>query len=302
MKFLNCVLIVFLQEADLVARFEGQHYELLARLINDGRYEDAKCVLKTLGSSQDNEISGHYPLSGGYEVGEDRYPRLLLEANANYQEIYARAKYDLFLTAFARRTHPFNLMSVFKEIMNKGEVTPQSLSVLEYAKDHQLSSPANVVRYILGSFEENLTIRQQLTDWLEKYLLKLGEQEILEDRFAEQGMVILDDLDMMVREVQDKYPELAFAHQSIFAPALAEVNPERARTYFDQAKHFYETSLLERKKLSKVDLDKLEKLHGGPEYHHATNTIAAEFENLGFPIVAKDYRNKARGEYFATLW
>ena len=293
----------FLQNADLVKRFEGQHYDLLARLINDGRYEDAKCVLKTLVASQDNEISSYYPLGGGYEVGEDRYPRLLLEADANYQKIYDRARYDLYLTSFARRTHPFSLMGVFREIMNKGEVAPQSLSVLEYSKDHQLPSPASVIRTILGSFEENSAVRQQLTEWLEKYLLKLGEQEVLDERFGEQGVAILDDLEVMVKEIQDTYPELAFAHQGIFAPALFEANPERARTYFEQAKIYYNTTLSERKKLINVDLDKLERSNrNDPEYYHTNISIAAEFEKLGFPIIARDYRKKARGEYLAALW
>ena len=112
-----------------------------------------------------------------------------------------------------------------------------------------------------------------------------------------------DELDVMVKEVQDTYPELAFAHQGIFAPALAEINPERAKAYFDKARHYYEASLAERKRLSKVDLDKLERSSGSdPEYRRATNSIAAEFEKLGFPIVARDYGNKARGEYFAALW
>lgn len=293
----------FFEDADLVARFKGDHYDLLSQLIKQERYEDAKAITKTLIASQNVEIADYYPLMGGYEIGEDRYPRLVLEKEADYKEIYERAKYDLYVSSFARRTQPFDLLRIFRDVMNQGKVLPQSLNLKEYAVDHSLALPKIMIRGILGSFEENKETRKKITDWIERYLLKFDQHSELEDRFGQEGMIIIGELEDMTNEIGNEIPELAFAHQCIFAPILAESHPEKAEEYFQEGKNYYDISFSERAQLSKVNLNPdgiMSKVDR--EYASKNDAIAHTYCALGYPIIARNYRNRAQNKHLEPSW
>jgi hypothetical protein len=284
-------LLVLRVRPDLTTEFEGKHYTLLRSLIQTGRIDDAKYVLETLAMTTREGIAGSASIERDAEVNRHKFPRLLLEENASYKDIYEDAKLERYVYKLGQwaNTGGMGLGELFRRKTQKGGSAAKSYSMYQAAERMGMPPPLSIVMAVLCSPTIGTTDRSRIADWAKQYVGKALRMEF-DTHNPKELAALFDELDTMTAAVASQYPELAFAHNSHAAGIFAASNPARAEAYFKAAMQYYSVDIKQRSHLATLEVGQWDNYDWvtDPRLMHL---IAERYDELGLPQVAGQYRN-----------
>jgi hypothetical protein len=287
------------REPDLVTLFEGRHYDLLNDLLSDGRTEDAKTVLQTLSLTTNGAIRGNVSIERDCEVNTHKFPRLLLEKNAPYQEILQKAQFEYLIDDLGQNAYSGgqSFLGIIRGIFDS-EDENRPLSVTETAEAAGFPPPRAILKAVAYSMIDSEADRHAIIEGLQTYAEKLQAAEQIEDESSAEYLGALDELDAQATAIGAIYPELELAHNSTFAGRCAKTDPIRAKAYFERAMAYYQTLYAERAKLSTLPPREWED-YSWMNDPVRKKAVADLYAKLNLPRLAFKY---SKSSYFSPEW
>lgn len=288
----------FFLEGDTIARYKGNHLELLSELVRQGRYDDVAKAIDILSMSSVAWFSARYsPDGSNVEPAQFRYPTELLETK-DIDDLHKRCRFEYLLYSLSGLTNPFRLEVITRDLINTGDIRELPLDFLQYTKEKRLPDQKSVIEECVSKLAlHEPTQRALVTTWLENYQDAHNQlSHVPEEDAAEQQRILLE-LDRMSQEINDKYPELVLAHNLIMTDYYRYRDYPKAKEYYDSVVDFYNTRLRARLEELSIQLN-LGNSNNNKQYIE----IAEKYEILGFGMIANFFRNKVYINHSPSTW
>lgn len=115
----------FFLEGDILAQYKGDHLDLISRLVENNKFEDANKLIEVLDICTVKWFSDEYDLSDlkVLDQARHRYPTELLQINADVNDIHERCVFEFFMSRFSSSATPLRLDILARELINTGNIT-----------------------------------------------------------------------------------------------------------------------------------------------------------------------------------